>query len=257
MSDNLKSDIINGAYAQMRISGITVDPGPDELTVALRRLEGMANELHARNVYTGYYFEEEPDLTSPCGLDRKYWYSFECVLAMRLLSDFGKGMQPDPMLAKNANAQMSFLYASTANPRQIQYPSRQSMGSGNFRRFRNFYTPISEAPNTSETNRMIIGDINDFVEHFNSYLISPEVIDSYTIESDTGLTIVSDSLTSPDVFYRIEAVGGTAQRVKIVATTDDDRIITRIIYFELTTGEDALGYDDYLGLDGDGFLELE
>ena len=72
MANNLKSDIINGAYAQMRISGITVAPGPRELTVSLRRLEGMANDLHARNVYSGYYFEEEPEINSPCGLDRKY-----------------------------------------------------------------------------------------------------------------------------------------------------------------------------------------
>ena len=259
MANNLKSDIINGAYAQMRISGITVDPGPTELTVALRRLEGLANELHGRNICPGYYFEEEPDITSPSGLDRKYWYSFECILAMRLLSDFGKGMQDkiDPMLIKNASAQMSFLYSSTANPRQTQYPSRQSVGAGNRRPFSKFFAPSVRAPNTCDTNQMIVGDINDFVEHFSSYLISPEVIDSYTIESDTGLTIVSDSLTSPDVFYRIEAVGGSVQRVKIVATTDDDRIITRIIYFELTTG-DGEG-SDYLG-DVGGFgdyLELE
>jgi len=239
MSNDLKVDIINGAYSQMRISGITVDPGPDDLILALRRLEGMANELHGRNVCTGYYFEEEPDINSPSGLDKKYWYSFECILAMRLLSDFGKGMQPDPMLARNASAGMSFLYASTANPRQIQYPSRQSIGAGNTRwSLRKFYTPVAEAPNVCLTNRMIIGDIDNFIEHFNSYLIDPEEIASYTIEADTGLTIVSDSDTSPDIFYQIQADGGTSSdgllRVKIVMTTDTGRVTTRIINFELT-----------------------
>ena len=100
MANNLKSDIIDGAYSQMRISGITVDPGASDLVLALRRLDGLASELCGRKVYTGYYFEEEPDITSPSGIDRKYWYSFECILAMRLLSDFGKGMKPDPMLEK-------------------------------------------------------------------------------------------------------------------------------------------------------------
>ena len=239
MANDLKVDIINGAFSQMRISGITVDPSPEDLVLALRRLEGMANELYGRNVCTGYYLEETPDINAPSGLDKKFWYSFECVLAMRLLSDFGKGMQPDPMLVKNASGQMSFLYASTANPRQVQYPARQSIGAGNSLRYphRNFYAPTAEAPNTCQTNRMTVGDINDFIEHFNSYLVDPEAIASYTIEADTGLTIVSDSDTSPDIFYQIKADGGTSNdgllRVKIVMTTDTGRVTTRVINFEL------------------------
>ena len=238
MPNNLKIDIINGAYSQLRISGITVDPGPDDLVLALRRLEGLANELQGRNVCTGYYFEEEPDVNAPCGLDKKYWYAFECVLAIRLLSDFGKGMQPDQVLFKNASAQMSFLYASTANPIQTQYPSRQSMGAGNARWGRKFFSPVEMAPNTCQTNRMTIGDIDNFIENFASYLIDPEEIASYTIEADTGLTIVSDSDTSPDIFYQIQADGGTSSdgllRVKIVMTTDGGRVTTRVINFELT-----------------------
>ena len=240
MPNDLKIDIINGAYSQMRISGITVDPSPDDLVLALRRLEGMANELYGRNICTGYYLENDPDVNSPSGLDKKFWYAFECVLAQRLLPDFGKGMKPDPMLSKNASAQMSFLYASTANPRQIQYPSRQSIGAGNSLMYRRqkFYAPTVEAPDTCATNRMTVGDINDYIEHFNSYLVSPEVISAYTIEADTGLTIVSDSLTTPDIFYQIQADGGTSSdallRVKIVATTDTGRVTTRVINFELT-----------------------
>lgn len=260
MPNDLKIDIINGAYSQMRISGITVDPSAADLVLALRRLEGMANELYGRNICTGYYLEEDPDVNSPSGLDKKFWYAFECILATRLVSDFGKGVQDkiDPILFKNASAQMSFLYSATANPRQVQYPGRQSLGAGNARwGRRKFYTPVAEAPNTCETNRMIVGDIDDFIEHFNSYLITPEEIASYTIEADNGLTIVSDSLTSPDVFYRIKADAVCVSKVTIVATTDDDRVITRIIYFEVTTGEDTNVWEGYPELDGAGFLELE
>lgn len=244
MPNDLKGDIVNGAFSQMRISGITVEPGPSELTLALRRLESLANELYGRNVCTGYYLEDDPDLNTPCGLDRKYWYPFECILAQRLLSDFGKGMTPEPMLIKNASAGLSFLYSNTANPRQVQYPSRQSVGAGNrpIAGRRRFFTPVSEAPNTCQTNRMYIGDIDDFTEHFDSYLVEGESISSYTIEAETGLTIVSDSDTSPDIFYQIQAVGGTSSdgllRVKIVMTTDAGRITTRVINFELTESPD-------------------
>lgn len=238
MPDDLKIDIINGAFSQMRISGITVDPSAEDLILALRRLESMAKELYGRNICTGYYFEEDPDINSPCGLDPKFWYSFECILGMRLLSDFGKGMKPDPTLAKNASAQMSFLYANTANPRQIQPPSRQPVGAGNrpiYGRQR-FYTPVSEAPSVCVTNRMYEGDIDNFVEHFNSYLNDGEEIASYTIEADTGLTIVSDSDTSPDIDYQIQADGDAFGhlQVKIVMTTDAGRVVTRIIDFEVT-----------------------
>jgi len=244
MANNLKIDIINGAYSQMRVSGITVDPSADDLILALRRLEGLANELYGRNVCTGYYLEETPNVNSPSGLESKFWYAFECILAQRLMPDFGKGMKPDPMLAKNANAGMSFLYSNTANPRQIQYPRRQAVGAGNRLMYgrQKFYDSIPEAPNTCKTNRMYIGDIDDFVEHFESYLNDGEAIASYTIEAETGLTIVSDSDTSPDIDYQIQADGGTSSdgllRVKIVMTTDAGRVTTRVINFELTESPD-------------------
>ena len=244
MANDLKGDIVNGAYSQMRISGLTVEPSDEDNVLALDRLENMANEFQGRNICTGYYLEDDPDVNSPSGLEKKFWYPFKCVLAVRLLSDFGKGMTPDPLLIKNASAQLSFLYAATANPRETQYPNRQAIGAGNslrYHRYRRFYTPTEEAPNTCATNRMIVGDIDNFIEHFDSYLIDPEEVSSYTIEADTGLTIVSDSLTSPDIDYQIQAVGNdgissdSLLQVKIVATTDTGRITTRVINFELTT----------------------
>lgn len=245
MPNDLKGDIINGAYSQMRISGLTVDPSPEDNVLALDRLENMANEFYGRNICTGYYLEDDPDVNSPSGLDKKFWYPFKCVLAVRLLSDFGKGMTPDPLLIKNASAQLSFLYAATANPRETQYPNRQAIGAGNslrYHRYRRFYTPTEEAPNVCATNRMIVGDIDNFIEHFDSYLtIDGETISDYTIEADTGLTVVSDSLTSPDIDYQIQAVGNdgissdSLLQVKIVATTSEGRVTTRVINFELTT----------------------
>lgn len=246
MPNDLKGDIINGAYSQMRISGLTVEPSSEDNAVALRRLENMASEFHERNICTGYNFEDDPNTNTPSGVDRKFWYSFECLLAVRLLSDFGRGAQDklDPMLIKAASAGLSFLYAATANPRQVQYPNRQSIGAGNslrYHRYRRFYTPIAEAPNVCATNRMIVGDINDFVEHFDSYLIDPEMLSSYTIEADTGLTIVSDSNENPDINYQISAVGNDGilsdalLQVKIIVTTDTGRVTTRVINFELTT----------------------
>ena len=239
MSDNLKVDLINGAYSQLRISGLTVIPSENDNVLALRRLEGMMNEFSKRNICVGYNFEDAPDINSTCGVDSAYWFAIECILAGRLLADFGKGKEPDPVLLLNARAGMSFLYSSTATPVQTQYPSRQSIGAGNTLRFgrtKKFYTPVDEAPPTCATNNMIVGDIDNFIEHFDSYLIDTEVISAYTITSDTGLTIVSDSNTDTDVNYQVSAVGPAKAllQVKIVVTTDSGRITTRLIDFSLT-----------------------
>ncbi|GAG38120.1 unnamed protein product, partial [marine sediment metagenome] len=102
MSTDLKIDRINVSYSIMRISGITVQPSASNNKTALERMESMANEFYKRTICTGYYLEDEPDVNSPSGLEPDLWYSFSCVLAFRLLSDFGKGSgdKIDPVLIK-------------------------------------------------------------------------------------------------------------------------------------------------------------
>jgi hypothetical protein len=146
-------------------------------------------------------------------------------------------------LAALAAGGLSFLAADTAPTRQVPYPSRQPRGSGNrrFNRWRRFYPQDAGLPlDVEDTTSMVIDDVNDFVEHFDAYLREGEIIESYTIEATDGLTIVSDSLSTPDISYRIQADGDSTgqdidstSRVKIVATTDLGRVETRLIYFEL------------------------
>lgn len=242
-SGKLKIDIIKDAFSQMRISGITVMPSSESNTLALKRLESMANELEGRNVCVNYNFEDLPDINSPSGVSSKYWYAFSCVLASRLLSDFGKGMQPDQTLLKNASAGSSFLYSSTAVVSSVPYPNRQSIGKGNRLTFGPSYYPTSDpVPQQNESKSMVIGDIENFVEHFDAYLIYPEVISSYTIEASTGLTVVSSSNTDEDVSYQIDADGNSNMsevlNVKIVMTSSTGRIKTRLIDFILSKSEE-------------------
>ena len=233
-----KGDIVNRAFSTLRISGITVDPTPEDLELALMKLENMAAEFSGRNINTGYTFEDDPDPNTPHNMNRKFWSSFDNCLAVRLMPDYGKGMQPDITLLRLASASFSFLSSATAVVKQIQYPSRMPMGSGSSISLK-FFEKQAEAPNTSLTRTMYIDDINTFVEHFDSYLNTGEDVSAYTIEASVGLTITSDSLTTPDITYTIRADGnsdGSASgllQVKIVATTSDGRVETRIINFRL------------------------
>jgi len=242
MAGELKIDIINRAYSKLRISGITKIPSPEDISLALNTLENMMHEYFAREVCLDYNFEDNPDVNSLHNMPQKYWDAVSSVLAVRLIPDFGKGFNVDQALIRQSGSASSFLFSQTANVNRVQYPNRMPIGSGNrYKRYdyQQFYTDPEEAPNSCATNKMIIGDINDYVESFEQYLNDGEDVASYTLTADGGLTVVSQSLSTPNVNYRIKAeTVQVNQKVVIVATTSDSRVETRIIYFELTDAED-------------------
>jgi hypothetical protein len=239
-----KADFISDAYSWLRISGLTKQPSAEDNVLALNRLESMAEEFFGNNIDVNYNFEDSPDSSSLHNVERKYWTAFGTNLAVRLAPDFG--ITPLPSLVVQQQHGYSYLSARTAVVNRTQYPSRMPRGSGTTlrsNRWRRYYRPLPIAPNDATTNRMYIGDINDYVEHFDSYLNDGETISSYTIEANDGLTIVSDSLSSPDISYQIQADGSSETssdsylQVKIVATTSDSRVETRIINFQLFDSE--------------------
>ncbi len=233
----LKIDLINTAYSQLKISGLTVNPSPEDITLALNRLEQTMAEHYGECL--GFFFEDEPDPNTPHNIDRKYWHSVSAVLADRLLPDFGKA--PNAALTNLTRAAYSFLSARTALQQQTVYPSRQPIGSGNSRvltTIQKFYYP-EEEDFSCATNKMVLGDINNFEESFEEYLQDAEVISSYTITSDDGLTLSADSNTDTIISYTVETAGpaGAYYRVKIVVTTDLGRVATRFIKFYIESDE--------------------
>ena len=235
-----KAHLINGAYSLMRISGITIDPSAEDLTLALTRLEDMAAEFEGRNIITDYNFEETPATGSLHNLERKFWYAYKINLAIRLLPDFGK--EATPVLTTQQQAAYSFLAANTAPFREVRYSPRMPRGSSNNRRslrWSQFYVPDDRAPLAGGTITMYIDDIKAFSESFVAYLDTGETISSYTIEAETGLTITTDANATPLITYTIKADGLSSGgsvgllRVKIVVTTSAGRIETRIINFSL------------------------
>ena len=239
-----KGAIIANAYNWIRIRGITVDPAAEDNELALELLESTAAEFQARNICLNYAFEETPDTGTPHNMPRMFWFPIECIIAYRLLMAFGKDIPPS--LFNLVGAGETFLSCYSAMPRQTSYPARMPTGEANTLRrksFDRYYGPTSIAPNECVTNKMYTDDIDNFVENFSSYLNTAEYISSFTIEADTGLTIVSSSATpagaATQVNYQIQAVGnnGLPQddnlQVKIVMTTDSGRVETRIINFQV------------------------
>lgn len=236
----LKADIINTAYSHLVISGVSLGPSDEDTSLALDILEDMAAEFEARNICTGYNLQDEPDVNDESNVPRQFLNAFKTNLAIRLVAAFGK--QAPPTLMTQANQSLSSMSARTAQVRQVQYPNRMPRGSGStlrFNRYRRFFREAERAPISCATNQMRIGEINDYVEHFDSYLNEIEDIDTYTIQADAGLSIVSSSNETPDINYRVEATGtnktgSTWQLVKITITTTEGRKEIREISFNIT-----------------------
>ena len=235
-SELLKADIIVGAYSQMRISGLTVDPTPDDLEVALIRLEDMAAEFETRNMSAGYILEEVPDPNSWVGIPRGFKYAYETNLAVRLIPDFNKNVPAT--LIRQASQSASNLSARTALQRETPYPNRMPRGSGNtlrLYRWDRFYRQSSIEPAT--TNKLRVGDVNTYFEDWANYLVDFETISSFVIAEDEGLEVTSGSINNTRIDYTVsapdnEAVGATYIDIQI--TTSNGRVDKRRVYFEVT-----------------------
>ena len=233
MAKASKGTLINDAYSQMRISGLTVNPTPSDIEVALGRLEGMAAEFESRSMCAGYNFTEEPDPADESGITLAYRHAFSTCLAVRLV-DFGK---PVPMeLAMQASQAASNLSAQTFQVRQTQYPQRQPVGSGNTlrtRQWQRFYQPAPQAPQDCDTNYMTVTNVNDFSESWEDYLNDGETIDSFTKEVSAGLSVESEALSTPFINYRVKALAAGYQVIEFTVLTSEGRVNVRRVNFEV------------------------
>ena len=241
--EQYKVDVIADAYSQMRISGLTVTPTPQDLELALMRMENMFSEFSARNVCTGYNFEDQPDPNSVTNLPAYAKPMAATNLAIRLIPDFNKAVPPQLLQLASGSYSTASAMAMKDILNQVQYPRRMPRGSGTtlrFNRWQRFFRNPEEAPADCATNYMSGGEISDFIEHFDAYLNKDEFIASYTIDSSEDLTIVSSSNNNQDVLYRVEAAEQSAtsstgfQAVEVVITTTSGRVEKRTANFQLT-----------------------
>jgi hypothetical protein len=235
-----KNDVIKGAYSQMRISGLTVNPNPEDSAIALERLEDMMSEFESNNICLDFNFTLVPDPTDVTNVKRAFNQMMQTNLAIRLVADFNK-VVPQTLVALASSTLSNALGFSAANNIQaVTYPNRMPLGSGNTLRTserRRFNAPQQLPPISCANKFILIDDVNDFEEAYVAYLNLNEYIASYVITSDVGLEIVFSSNATPLINYRVKALSnatkGSWQQVKIVITTDAGRVDTRLIDFEI------------------------
>lgn len=208
MPTNRKLDVINDAYTELRISGLTTSPTPSDLTLALTRLETMMSEWYGnRNINVGYNFQATPTFTAYTNVALNYYNTMVTNLAVRLLAAFG--MEIPQALAMNAAQSISGTMGQVAlqNARMVQPSRRMPSGNGNTFRgwsWNRFMLPADLPPTVSETNNIVQGEIQDKYEDFSAWL-GANTIASYTIQSTPLLETSDDAISGSRINYRVTA----------------------------------------------------
>ena len=182
-----KAEIINGAFRQIRISGLTVNPRPTHTAEAVVDLDRMmAFFLQAKNLHVNYNFEENPDLNSETNVARAHEDAIIKQLAVRLIPVFNKDVPPTLLTLAASAMEGSLSINSRYTLNQVQNPSRMPRGSGNTIRtpsWERYTVKEALAPNTGNTQYITNGETLTFEEDFSAWLGS-NTISSYTFDRD-------------------------------------------------------------------------
>jgi len=223
-----KDDILNGAFDELRISGLTVSATPKEKQQALTKMEDMAAEYESRSICINYLFEDRPDPSSSSGIGAQFNQMMKTNLAVRMIPIFGKDSQASPALLdlkKQAAASLSNASARTAVVNPVNYPNRQPIGSGDSFRWgqqaRRFYKVPNNAPISCATQQMQLNTTDRFIYSWADFLGDGETITSYIITPSNGLEILTSQIQndSTEVFYRAKSVLCGHQTVTISIVT--------------------------------------
>ncbi len=233
-----KIELIKKAYEWLRISGLTVDPTPEDAVLALDELEIYMNELETRNICTQYNFEETPNPSSDSGVDVAYYGAVEKGLAMRLAQAFGKGFELPTTFINQASAALSNWAATTSVNKQVAPPRTQPRGSGvtfRFPRWIRYFRVDNGAPISCDTLELKTDGIEFFAIDFNDYLLGNNTITSYTITGVTGgIQVLQDQLIGNQVQIQVKGLyTGTAQ-ITITVDTSSGRINPQKVFFNVT-----------------------
>lgn len=240
-----KIDVINAAYQELRISGLTAAPSPANIQMALNRLEWMMAELFQQwNLNIGYNFEATPATTSQTNVPLPYMNMMVTNLACRLIAAFNKEVPANLQLQAQQSLSNSIGMVAQDNMRMIQPPRRMPLGNGNtFRGIGTFWNrfslPTVNAPVSSSTNNIYQGETLDYFEDFSAFL-GTATISSFTIVADPLLTIDSSAISGRRIIYTITAPTsvsgeGRFQQVQIEMTDSTGRAVIRNIDFEVLT----------------------
>lgn len=239
-----KAEVINQAFDQLRISGITFIPSAAQTQKALGYLESMMAQWASAYAFNcGYNFEITPNTASTCGPDLTFKDMMAANLAVRLAPSYGKEVPPslDEQATMGFTAGLGII--AQLNSRMLLPPERMPRGSGNTFRlpwWNRFSTPIPRAPVAYSTEYIQQGETLNLYTDFSDVLQGATIL-AFTVTADPLLTIDSDTLDSPRINYTVTAPAnltntiGPWQQVQFNVSTSTGQTLIRTINFGVST----------------------
>lgn len=231
-----KIDHVRKAYERLVISNITTSPSPDEIKIALERLEDMLNEFYGRNICSDWLFEDEPLPNTESGLDPQFNYAVETNLARRLCDLFGKPVTPE--LEKSSTQSLSNWSARSSKTNEILPPRRQPRGSGQTFRWDNwlrYFRFVNNAPIECDTFEIKENAEDFFTVDFGNFLIAGATITNYEVDTSAanGLEVLEHSLSGDQITLKVRGTNFGYNQVILNVTTSTGRINPQGVNFNV------------------------
>lgn len=227
-----KIDIIEGSYKLLRISGLTVNPSPGEISDALQTLDDYCAEikpfLDLGYVQPSEYGQSDPNDFS--GLTAPMAGPLKKVMAIQLAPFFAKSIPPE--LAVIADNGMRSLEQLLVNVGNSQNPATLPIGSGNEWDYRSdkFYR---EPNNDDGAINYYSNEVFGITEDWSTWLAlsGGHTLTSVTYDTDSGVNITNESIVD-NVSSATVSFNSVGQfQVCIIATNSNGDVKNkRIVY---------------------------
>lgn len=236
-----KNDLVLTAYEELTISGITSKPSPEDIKLAVKRLDMMVLSWQNLGLCLSYLRSEgfnNIDPNQDSGLNDINALSVSLNLAKILCPAFGKPLHPDT----RAEARKSYLglFSSDLTYREADpyqpTGSGHSFGYGYDDRFR-FQAQNDNAPENCETLDIKLGETDFYPIDFSAYLneVDGDSIASFTVEDGQGVEVLQSAQDGNIIILEAKGLTVGLAPTKITVTcAPSGRINPETINFNVT-----------------------
>lgn len=239
-----KGDLVNGALSIIRVSGLTVNPSPEEDTLATQEADDLAAELKGDGVNVNWQYPTDYGLSDPTdtsGLIPEMAGGFKSLLAVRLLDYFG--MQVTPALADRARRGLRTLEQITVSVPVSENPSTLPFGSGNEQdyRSRRFY---NEPAINNDADYVFKGDLLNYTEDFSPWLINETLVSVTWKTVNSGILISNETFadTTATAQLSFNQVGGYTICITATKTNSTDVFTVQKNFIVRDCNQQGYGY---------------
>lgn len=232
-----KNDVVLEALEELRISGLTVTPSPEEIVSAIKRLDNMVLGWQNKGLCLGYIPVDESgiDPEQNSGLLESDKHAVVINLAKSLCPMYGAPLHPDT----RAEAKASYLGLFSSELTMKESNPYMPNGSGKSFGYycaNSFQPQENAAPQDCETKDIKVGEIGFYTHDFNRYLdeLEGDTITSYVIEDGEGVSILGSSEDSGIITMQAKGLTVGLAPILITITTSSGRVNPETINFNVT-----------------------